>query len=101
MMHRFCASDSHKSSFEQTLKFNNPPSPGSVLQCMQVSALRGWCRSTATALLSGRTVEAPGEGEEPEASGHGEDTRASSVSVCRTAFACRLERTCFAAIMRL
>jgi hypothetical protein len=64
---------------------------------MQVSALRGWCRSTATALLSGRTVEAPGEGEEPEASGHGEDTRASSVSVCRTAFACRLERTCFAA----
>jgi hypothetical protein len=29
-------------------------------------------RSTATALLSGRTVEALGEGEEPEASGHGE-----------------------------
>lgn len=33
------------------------------------------------ALLSGRTVEAPGEGEEPEASGHGEDTRASSVGL--------------------
>jgi hypothetical protein len=30
------------------------------------------CRSTETVHISGRTVEALGEGEEPEASGHGE-----------------------------